>query len=587
MAKNKAGTEELKQLIMEAGVPDEHKAVLIHQIITHDPEQGLSVIRMLIELGTAAKANEQAKKLAAQYRERLEEMQRGSTRSGVFLQHAEEKGGMRRAHVRLQDGMAITLPVPDEKLAEALRRGDSVEIDREGKAIIGSQPCGDRSGEIAILGKRVGDYVDVTLREQEGQHFLASQRLTDQIEAGEVEPGAKIVVSARQEMAFYALPGAGSKFEHYKFLSKEPVPTVTVDDLGDPPSYILEILEDVELTLSDRHEWLRKRWNAPLLTTLLLQGGTGTGKTYSLMALHRAIYDRIASISGVPSEELPPRCFRLNAASTLSHLLGVSDKNIDRLFSEAEQMAGEPVELNGKFYHLPCIVILEEIDALARRRSVNDADNEAVYSRLCSGLLAKVDPTRKDLADKHLIVIATTNLVEALDSAFTRRFQVTRFGHLDRHHFRSVIAKHLGRLPVALQGEPGEKAARQRLVSEAEAFLFAPNGDPGQLQVYLVGSSTPMIIYRRQMLTPAIVAKAVEQAARRVRRQEAKTGREVGITTRVLLGALDRQIRDVAEMCNRGNITGYVDVGAGQISDVRLIEQSPIVSSHELLRAAS
>lgn len=623
MAKSKSNTDQLEEFLLSDHAKLEQKAKLIHQMVVHDEEagselvkrllkpayeakeldriallvrvamdtsedNGFELVRLLLKLNHASRANEKAIKKTREYQAVFEEMEQSPKRIAVFLGLVDADKPVPHAMIKMPDGTPLSVPVPDEKLARTLKRGDEVEVDQQLRAVVAVQPIGaSHTGEIGILERLDGDHVDITLRDQDPQRFLASQELVDRLASEEVQPGAKVVVNSRQAMAFCAIDANGRQFEHYRYLSDEPLPRVRLTDLGAPPAYVQEVLDEIRFNLEDEHEALRERWPTALLRALCLQGPSGAGKSYSLLALIREAYELMASIVGIPVEEMPSRLFRLSAPGVLSPWLGQSDKNIDRLFSEARQLAGEPIEFNGQTYHLPVIVVLEEIDALARRRSTGGLDHEDVYSRLCNAILVNTDCTREDMANKHLIVIATTNLSQALDQAFTRRFGSVPFGYLKRRDFRSVLSRQLDRYPVAVNGDPDEALARRRIVDQAEAFLFAPHTDKGQLKVFKVGSSQPETIYRRQLVTPAIVAKAVEQAARWTRRYEGVTGSEIGISSKVLLDALNHQIRDIASICNRFNIEGYVDVGPGQISDVALVEQPLLATNDELLRAAS
>ena len=133
----------------------------------------------------------------------------------------------------------------------------------------------------------------------------------------------------------------------------------------------------------------------------------------------------MSEVTGAPIDALPPRVLRLRPAQVLSKWLGESDRNLDRFFDEAEGLAAEPFVRDGRSFRLPVLAILEEIDGLARSRG-----EDAVYDRILTTALQRLDPTRPELRDKLILFLATTNVPHQVDAAFLRRIggQVERFG---------------------------------------------------------------------------------------------------------------------------------------------------------------
>lgn len=123
--------------------------------------------------------------------------------------------------------------------------------------------------------------------------------------------------------------------------------------------------------------------------TLLLYGKPGCGKT---------------SIAHYISEKthLPLVVARLDAI--VSSLLGSTSKNIRRIFEYAQST--------------PCILFLDEFDAIAKARDDNHELGE--LKRVINSLLQNID----SFPDSS-ILIAATNHSELLDKAVWRRFQTT------------------------------------------------------------------------------------------------------------------------------------------------------------------
>ena len=149
----------------------------------------------------------------------------------------------------------------------------------------------------------------------------------------------------------------------------------------------------------------------------------------------------MSEITGVPLEQLPPRVFRLRQSQVLSMWLGESDKNVDRLFDEIEQLADQPFKTpDGRQFRLPVLVIIEEADGMARARN---HDHDAVHDRILTTALQRLDPARANIRERLIIFLASTNEPQIVDPAFLRRVggSIEIFGRLNRSAFRAVLQK--------------------------------------------------------------------------------------------------------------------------------------------------
>ncbi len=120
---------------------------------------------------------------------------------------------------------------------------------------------------------------------------------------------------------------------------------------------------------------------------ILLIGVPGTGKT--MTALH------IAGRLGLP-------LLRAEPSVIITSLLGQSARNIARMFTYAGQQ--------------PCVLLLDELDAYARRR--DDEHDIAEPKRLVNTLLLELDRW-----PAGSVLIAATNHPDLLDHAVMRRFE--------------------------------------------------------------------------------------------------------------------------------------------------------------------
>lgn len=131
-----------------------------------------------------------------------------------------------------------------------------------------------------------------------------------------------------------------------------------------------------------------ERMDVHYLPSILLHGETGCGKT---------TFARFLAVKA----QLPFIMLRL--PNVVDALLGQTDKNIAKVFGYAAQE--------------PCVLCLDEIDALALRRG--QEDSTGAISRATITLMQQLDQMPNDT-----IIVATTNRFTDLDPAFVRRFTI-------------------------------------------------------------------------------------------------------------------------------------------------------------------
>ncbi len=582
MATKKKPTETLTML-MDRNAPWEiRKRLFMHLIMDGNPDADLA-LQQLCDAAAAGNAESMYNTKLKELQELLAEMEKGPLRKGIFLKMLNGNGSVRRAEVALLDGETAYTVVPDTELGNSLRCGDVVHIEGQARALLGRDPAGITIGEEARLERVIDDTrVEVTLRDHESHIFRAAQTLVDKLKTDEVKPGAKLLVCPRRFIAFDAVPAADG-LSHYWYLVRDPVPDVKVDrDIGSPPIFIDDVLDHVRTEMNDPQ--VNRRYRLRRAMTKLLTGVSGSGKSLSIQAIWRRIYEVMSEVTGVPIDKLPPRVVRLRSPRVLSKWLGESDQRLDRFFDEVEQLAADKfVAPDGTEWELPVLGIGEEIDALARSRGEGDP----VYDRIQTTALERLDVNCQKFKDYLVIFLFTTNVPHLVDPAFLRRAggTIERFDRLERRAFPAVLLKHLHDLPFHEDCGRGEQAER-RVTRDVTDWLYSLNGhDSGQVALTFVGSATPVLKYRRDFLTGALVDRAVQQAAAEACRAERLGCDQPGINSELVIAAFNTQIRSIVDQLTRENAGNYLTLpDAVRVNEVHRIEQ-PSVMPFELERA--
>ncbi|KAI8061022.1 P-loop containing nucleoside triphosphate hydrolase protein [Gongronella butleri] len=122
---------------------------------------------------------------------------------------------------------------------------------------------------------------------------------------------------------------------------------------------------------------------------LLLYGPSGCGKTALVQALATEAMMNVIAING-------PQIF--------SKYLGDTEREIRRLFATAKRIA-------------PCLVVIDEMDAIACKRGWSDSGEGGVNERVLSTLLNEMDGVE---GRQGVIVIGCTNRPHQIDDAILR-----------------------------------------------------------------------------------------------------------------------------------------------------------------------
>jgi hypothetical protein len=567
-------TVPIELMLGDPGVPWPHRLGILRELVNNLNPQTEPIVKAILEgLGhkTAdAVCQEKIKKLDAV----LKEMMEGPMRSATFIEKLPPLGnGVALALVLLDDGTEAYTVVPKEDALPALRLGDRVVLDGKGRVLLRHAAGALKIGEVAHLERRIDDrQIEVSLRGgSERSVFLATQDLMDQIKAGQVSPGAALIVSARRAVALAAIPPENG-LSHYRFLDHGPVPEVRAErDIGAPPRCIEDISRHVRVELTRPQH--RRRYRLRRCLTKLFCGVSGTGKSLAVAAIHRRLYEIMSEVTGVPIDQLPPRVFRIRPSQIYSVWFSESEKNFDRAISEALQLADEPFTTpDGRQVKLPVLIVLEEVDGMGRARG-----QEAIGDRILATVLQALDPGRLELSDRLVVVLATTNEPQLVDPALLRRVggSIENFNRLKRRAFMAVLEKLTRGLPAAANNGDTQQEIWERHIQNLGAWFFSPNGsDPGLVELTYAGATSTVIKYRRDFLTGALVDRAVQQAAAEAAEAELNSTDQPGITFEQLARAFDAQLRGIVDQLKEPNVGSYTDLPDGvRVATLRRIPQ--------------
>ena len=196
------------------------------------------------------------------------------------------------------------------------------------------------------------------------------------------------------------------------------IPDVSWDDVGGLDQLKEELREAVEWPIKYKEAFDYVNVETP--KGILLYGPPGTGKTLIAKALAKMTESNFISIKG---------------PELLSKWVGESEKGIREIFRKARQVA-------------PCIIFLDEIDALVPRRSSGSSGSH-VTENVVSQILTEID----GLEELHnVLIIGATNRLDIVDEALLRpgRFdRVIEVRNPDAKGRQHIFEIHTKKKPLA------------------------------------------------------------------------------------------------------------------------------------------
>lgn len=196
-------------------------------------------------------------------------------------------------------------------------------------------------------------------------------------------------------LAFMALRMVRNGPMSKKEFSEGNIPETTFADVAGMDESLQE-LRDIVTFLKEGEKFAEV--GAKMPRGVLLVGDPGTGKTLIARA--------VAGEAGVPF-------FAISGSEFVEVFVGVGASRVRSLFAKARKKA-------------PCIIFIDEIDAVGRERHSGGSGAEAEQDQTLNQLLVEMDGFSNDAG---IMVLAATNRADVLDSALLRP------GRFDRRVF--------------------------------------------------------------------------------------------------------------------------------------------------------
>ena len=236
------------------------------------------------------------------------------------------------------------------------------------------------------------------------------------------------------------------------------IPIISWDDVGGLESLKEELKEAVEWPIKHKEAFDYVDVESP--KGILLHGPPGTGKTLIAKALAKMTESNFISIKG---------------PELLSKWVGESEKGVREIFRKARQAA-------------PCIIFLDEVDALVPRRGSGGSDSH-VTENVVSQILTEID----GLEELHnVLIIGATNRLDIVDEALLRpgRFdRVIEVPNPDQKGRKHIFEIHTKKKPLSSDVKIDKIVELTSGFSGAQIAAVANRAATSALKRYVSGKS--------------------------------------------------------------------------------------------------
>ncbi len=266
-------------------------------------------------------------------------------------------------------------------------------------------------------------------------------------------------------------------------------PTVTFEDVAGAEEAKEDLKEIVEF-LKEPEKFIQLGARIP--KGVLLVGSPGTGKTLLAKA--------VSGEAGVPF-------FSISGSEFVEMFVGVGASRVRDLFDQAKR-------------HSPCIVFVDEIDAVGRHRGAGLGGSHDEREQTLNQILVEMDGFD---TDTNVIVIAATNRPDILDPALMRPGRFDRRVVLDRPDVKgreAILKVHLKGKPIATDVDTGSLAKStpgfvgadiENMVNEAA--ILAARRNKKQISMDEIENSIERVMLGPERKSKLITAKEKEVIA--------------------------------------------------------------------------
>jgi len=283
-------------------------------------------------------------------------------------------------------------------------------------------------GERVLLKMKSGGQATSVVSNAHSQHALVAALAENKVPVDFVphdSAGERLLNNFMPFVMLLSIGGVGAlvyrrkRLAHVKHVNSATIPTgISFDDVAGVDEAKEGLQETIEF-LRDPSKFGRLGGRAP--RGILLSGPPGTGKT--LLARAAACEARVPFLSA-------------GGASFQEMFAGVGASRVRSLFAEARKVA-------------PCVVFIDEIDALGRKRGRGEDSASADADQMLNQLLMEMDGFEQSVG---IVVLASTNRPDVLDPALLRpgRFdrQIT-VPHPDVRGREQILAIHAKKIVLA------------------------------------------------------------------------------------------------------------------------------------------
>lgn len=478
----------------------------------------LAALRSALE--SDALAQEEAKRVLAEYEEAYTKLTSPSNRLGVFLQWLED----RLALIAVGDQEFVANVDPRLK-DEELEVGTRVRVN-DAFAVVGAMPAGVGGGM-----QKVGEaFEDGRLRVgsdtpgAEGRVVLRSQALRDQT----IHVGDEIRLDGTGKVALEHFPKQESR--DY-FL--EQVPEIPWENVGGQGDAIKLIRDTIEQPLL--YPEIFAKFDKKPIKGILLYGPPGCGKTLIGKA---TAYNLTKEYSSRVGHEVKEYFMAISGPKILNMWLGETERMVREIFKTAREKAKE-----GRLV----FIFMDEAESVLRTRSSGRWMNisNTVVPQFCAELDGLV-------ALENVVLMLTSNRPDYIDPAVLRPERIDRkvkVGRPDKMATMQILGIYLhDRIPLdadALKRNDNEiDCARKELIEAATNHIWRKTKDTEFLKVHLRNGSSETL-YHKDLVSGALLKSIVDRAKDfAIKRSIADPNKEHGVSADDLILAADAEYKE-------------------------------------------